>query len=413
MSKGGGSVKILMLSNLYPPYVIGGAELIASYLAEGLVGQGHQVTVLTSKGPDSADLAGEGETPAAARGNPAVVRFFPENRYWLYDQSPRRTLDKARWHFRDLWNRKVGRRFGAMLDQIRPDVLHSHNIDGFSPIVWAEAKRRGIPVVHTAHDYHFLCPRSNLLNRHGAICETPHPLCRGWRGFYRLRLRDVDVFASPSRFLLDLYRREGVLAEGQGVVAANGVPLPASVVRPAVESGPLRLLYIGGLTESKGIRVVLAAMARLPAEMEVRLDIAGTGPLEAEVRAATAADRRIVYHGFVSGESKERLFDADLMVFSSLWYENMPTTILEASCRGMGVLASDLGATRDFVDERNGVRFPAGDATALAGLIARFQQDRARLEPFRRQAPTVTTDFTIPMMVARYIDIYRGLGCGA
>lgn len=397
-------MRVLLVSNLYPPYVIGGAELIASYLAEGLAQRSHQVTVVTSKGPDTPDLPGEDAA------NPRIIRFFPPNRYWLFDRRPRSTLDKARWHLQDLWNRASGRRFADILDAVRPDVLHSHNIDGFSPIVWRIAKRRGIPTIHTAHDYHFLCPRSNLLDRHGQICTTPHPLCRGWRKYYGVRLTDVDIFASPSHFLLDQYRAAG-LCPRRGVVAANGVPLPTQRApsAPTDSPGALRLLFIGGLTESKGITVALEAMRQIPADLPVRLDIAGTGPLDHAVEQAAAGDSRIRWHGFVSGAAKEALFDADLLLFPSLWYENMPTTILEASSRGLGVLGSDLGATREFVTEDNGVRFPAGDAHALAKLIQDFQADRSKLTHFRQHAPASTRTFTIPAMVDRYTRLYDEL----
>lgn len=394
-------MNVLLVSNLYPPYILGGAELIASYLAEGLAAQGHRVTVVSTKGPDTPDLLEDDH------GNPRVIRFFPPNRYWLFERRPRSIIDKARWHLQDCWNRASGREFKRILAEIRPDIVHTHNIDGFSPIIWRMARRFGCATIHTAHDHHSLCPRSNLMNGKGEVCLSPHPLCRIWRFHYGRRVGDLDVFSSPSRLVLERHRDAGVRA-GRMEVLANGLPLPSPMPRRP-STGELRLLMVGALVEGKGIRVALEAMRHLPTDARVSLDIAGQGPLEAEVRQAAQADPRIRYHGFVSGEQKEALFQADLLLFPALWYETMPNTIMEASARGLGVLASDQGAGQEFVDARNGLRFPVGDAKALADCIGIFLADPARLDHFRTVAPSTTTDFTIEAMVNRYGRLYAEL----
>lgn len=245
------------------------------------------------------------------------------------------------------------------------------------------------------------------MNGKGEVCVSPHPLCHVWRFHYGLRARDLDVFTSPSRLVLERHREAGVQGTRMEVLA-NGLPLPSLAPRRPF-NGELRLLMVGALVEGKGVRVALEAMRRLPVTAQVSLDIAGRGPLEGEVRAAAVADPRIHYHGFVSGEQKEALFQADLLLFPALWYETMPNTIMEASARGLGVLASDHGAGREFVDARNGLRFPVGDPQALADCIKIFLADPARVEQFRTTAPLTTANFTLESMVNRYARLYSEL----
>ena len=93
----------MLCYSIYPPIQAGGAELIVSYLAGGLAARGYRVTVVTTCGPAMEPCPTE--TPCGVGGR---VRFFPPNRYWLFDRQGRGGLDKLRWHLRDAWNSDRG-----------------------------------------------------------------------------------------------------------------------------------------------------------------------------------------------------------------------------------------------------------------------------------------------------------------
>ncbi len=75
----------------------------------------------------------------------------------------------------------AGRRFRDILADASPDLVHTHLIDGFSAAIWRRARRAGMPIIHTAHDYHLLCPRAFLLTRDWQICRNPTAVCRLYR----------------------------------------------------------------------------------------------------------------------------------------------------------------------------------------------------------------------------------------
>ena len=205
-------------------------------------------------------------------------------------------------------------------------------------------------MVHTAHDYHLLCPRAFLLTRDWQICSRPGVFCRTYRAWHMGTTEDVDLFVSPSQFLLDRHQETRLPATGTAVIR-NGIPLPAVMPR-ARSAQRLRLLLLCRLTVEKGVRVVLDAMARLPRELDVELVVAGRGPLELVVQQAAAANPRITFHGFVSGDAKHALLsDADYLLIPSLWYENAPVAVIEAAAYGLGVIGSRIGGIPELIQE--------------------------------------------------------------
>jgi glycosyltransferase involved in cell wall biosynthesis len=351
-------MKILIANNIYPPIMAGGAELIVSYLAEELAARGNRVSVVSTCGPEMEPY------PVEHRNGVEVIRFFPKNRYWSFARGrqagvraastglarARDALNTMRWHFADAWNRDAARRLRQVMSESRPDLLHSHVIDGMSASLWGEARRQQVPVVHTAHDYHLLCPRAFLLSKSWKICSRPSVACRAYRAWHMRSTALVDLFTSPSRFLLDAHLGAG-LRSTRSAVLSNGIPL-AAVPRSSHSMHRARFLLLTRLTVEKGVRVVLDAMAALPADFPVELAIAGQGPLAPEVDAAAARDRRIRVLGYIQGEEKAKaLAWADHLLLPSLWYENAPVVVLEAAAYGLSLIASRIGGIPEFVRE--------------------------------------------------------------
>jgi glycosyltransferase involved in cell wall biosynthesis len=396
---------ILLANNIYPPIMAGGAELIVSYLAEGLAARGHRVSVVSTCGPQMEPY------PPERRNGVDVFRFFPPNRYWSFERPAAPGAEKFLWHMRDAWNRRAGLRFRALLEKLRPDILHTHLIDGMSAAIWDQARRANIRIIHTAHDYHLLCPRAFLLTREWNLCTRPGVSCRVYRQWHLGTTRQIDLFASPSRFLLAMHEKAGLAALGRAVVH-NGVPLPpdmAQVRRLRAPQSRSRFLMLTRLTVEKGVRVVLDAVRRLPANLDVEIAIAGKGPLENEVRAAAAQDSRIVFLGYLAGEAKSAaLARAGYLLLPSLWYENAPVTIVEAAAYGLGTIASDIGGIPEFVEpEHTGFLFPPGDAAALARMIQTVADSLGIRPVIAARSLVMARRFAVERMVDDYEAHYE------
>jgi glycosyltransferase involved in cell wall biosynthesis len=395
---------VLLVNNLYPPIMAGGAELVVAYLAEGLAARGHRATVVSTCGPEMEPY------PAENRNGVEVLRFFPRNMYWSFAREGQSKVNRALWHLRDTWNRDAARRFRTILADAQPDIVHTHVIDGFSASIWRRARRQGVPVVHTAHDYHLICPRAFLLARDWRVCTHPTLPCRTYRAWHLHTTTDVDLFVSPSQFLLDKHAEAG-LAVRRTAVVRNGIPLPAPSA-PA-SSGPAnRFLLLCRLTEEKGVRVVLDAVRRLPADLQFQLTIGGRGPLESVVRAAAEADPRIRFAGFVQGDEKHAMLsNADHLLIPSLWYENAPVAVVEAAAYGIGLIGSRIGGIPELMQEGStGFLFEPGDAAGLATIMHRLTVGDMALQGLTEAARVVAQRHAIAPMVDAYLQHYQALG---
>ena len=398
-----GALRVVLVSNFYPPHVVGGAEIVAAQLARELAATGVDVTVVTTCEPRDG-------IREEVQDGVHVVRFFPRNLWWNYRRfqagDVRSLPAKLVWNLRDAWNRDAARKFGAVLDAIAPDLVHTHNLKGFSPSVWAAARRRSLPVVHTMHDYYLLCRRGTMLHADGTPCAQRCLGCQAYRAWYKPKAATLDLLCSPSRHLLDMHLAAGVSGRFGQYVVRNGLTRPPRGELPR-EGDKTRLLFLGQLGREKGIHVLLAAMQKVRRAVEVH--IAGRGPMGEAVRQAAASDPRLVFHGFLAGEDKQRMLDGcDAVLFPSTWAENAPLAITEAFLSGRPVIGSRYGAIPEFISHGdNGLLFEMGDPTALAAAIDRLSAEPSLRAALRAGAEEAAVGFTVEAMTAAYRGLYE------
>lgn len=403
-------VNIIYFNNIYKPVASGGTELLVSYLAEEMSSRGNEVTVITTSPP-----LGDDHLIDEPVNNVRVIRFFPTNIYWSHDGVKRSMLQKAIWHGRDMWNLNAANMCRKLLSDIRPDIVHTHNIDGFSPSIWREVARKGIPLVHTAHDSHQLCVRSTLLKRNGEICGQPSILCQLYREWYKRQSFRLDAFCAPSEFTLKLYQQNHFRARSFHVVR-NGVPSihlhsSCNSTESDRKKDIVKFLFIGRLESAKGIQVLLNAFERLGSGIPAELNIAGVGEHESLVLQACASDTRIKYHGFVGGIEKEMLFvNANFLIFPSASYETFGLGIIEAYSVGLPVIVSDFSAPPELVEEGvTGFLFPSGNADALASIM-RLCINSPLISTAMKDACKIKSGlFSVKKMADDYTHIYYKL----
>jgi glycosyltransferase involved in cell wall biosynthesis len=390
-------VKICLVSSLFPPRVIGGAEIMVGHAADGLHAAGHSVSVVTT--------APRAETGHEVVRGIGIHRIRTGNLYWPGAAPTAPRAVKPLWHAIDLWNPVVHRRLRRILRDEAPDVVHTNNLGGLSPAVWAAATAEGMPIVHTPHDYALTCVRAMRLTRGGRICESRCSTC-AIRGAWLRRLSGaVAAVTAPSRFVLDRHLELGFFGRAKAHVVPYAVEKPPAA--PPARHGQLGVLLIGQLRAHKGIRVALAALAAAP-DLDVRLDIAGTGELLAECRAAAARDPRIRVHGFVTGSAKEALFrDSHVLVCPSTWWEVTGIVILEAYARGLPAIGSRIGGIPEVIDHgRTGFLVRPGDAVELAARLRELAVNRDLVRTLGQGGLAHAETNRVDAMAARLSAVY-------
>lgn len=165
----------------------------------------------------------------------------------------------------------------------------------------------------------------------------------------------------------------------------------ASVEAKFRASGPIRVLYMSGMTRPKGYAALLDAYESLDADVQaqIRLDFAGRfdDPREEaafEARLAPLVGAR--YHGFVDGDAKRRLLvDAHVFCLPSTMLEGQPIALLEAYAAGCVVLATGQPGIRDvFRDGENGYELEPASAASIAAAMAAVVADRANASRLAR-----------------------------
>ena len=373
-------MKILMVQTFY--YYRGGDSTYMLNLSKLLEERGHEVIPFAMQHPQNLP-------------SPYARYFAPEIDFpsLLAEFSPR-----AAWTVlsRSIHNREAARSIAALVDEVRPDIAHFHNIHGhLTTSIVGPLHRRGIPIVWTLHDFRQICPNTSFLS-HGEICERCLPnrfyevlLHRCKKGslaasliamltMYYERLSRVPHrvrhFITPSRFL------KSKLVEG-GFTPERITPIPNFVDLDAYGPGGEKgyFLYIGRLLFEKGLDTLIRAVAAMD---RGELWIVGEGPVEAELRALAAGlgTERVHFKGYQAGDDLKRILsEAQFVVLPSRWYENLPFSIMEAFACARPVVASNVGGIPEMVEDGvNGYLFPVGDVEALAGRLGAMLDDPAR-----------------------------------
>jgi GT2 family glycosyltransferase/glycosyltransferase involved in cell wall biosynthesis len=381
----------------------GGAEFYTEALSQRLA-RDHDVSVLY---PESDPGRGELEVHETRRGG---VRLLALN-----NPHPERAGFEA---YRDP---AVAAALAERLDHERPDLLHVGSLRGLSTGLVFEARRRGIPVVVTLHDFWPVCALGQLVNLRLEVCPGPTPrrclgcvgeqvvarsqsvrekakrvplagtagrlLARlGSAGAARVEqrleemrevLRAADAVIAPSRFLRDRLAALG-LPEAEHLPYGHAeLAVPPPRADPA---GRVRFAFLGAAIPSKGVHVLAEAFRRL-GDPRVALAIHGGFPpyhgdagYEARVRSLLGDQAEACLRGpFARGQLAEVLADVDVIVVPSIWEENAPLVVEEAFLARRPLLVSDHGGLAERVREGiDGLRFRPGDAADLARAMRRL-----------------------------------------
>jgi glycosyltransferase involved in cell wall biosynthesis len=269
-----------------------------------------------------------------------------------------------------LYNVAAARSVRALLSQGRIDVAHIHNFTKhLGPAVLRALDQAGVPCVATLHDYWPVCPTYSLLRGDGTPCDAACSR-EGARACVRYRcasdrwpvnavaaaefalhrflgwgLPQIQRIIAPSRFLASMIQLAGI-REGQLVVIRHPSPRRAWQAPPA-RTGRLRVLYVGRLAREKGIDVLIEAARR----SQCGLEIAGTGPMEAELRRRVGDDAHIRFLGFLAPDRVlAAMRAAHVVAVPSIWYENVGLVVLEALAAGRVVAASRIGGIPEYLE---------------------------------------------------------------
>lgn len=390
------------------PKILGGAVLYLNALRKFLEGKGHSCQVLAF--PEEGSPTG-GD----------VIRMERKKRHAVAEK----VVAKLDWDFH------LYRQLRCSFRRLRPDVIHIHNyISGGNAVLLACA---GIPTVHTVHDLSILCPRSGRsLDPQGNLClghfgsGCVRRGCTSYRVFFehalfRESVKRYALHAHVDRLIVHSHLLAGRLR----AYGLQPLPLPRFVdietfpFVPMDEASP-RLLFVGYLDDTKGLRPLLRAFRRVLRRVpHARLDIVGDGPRKEEyVRLGAGMEDVVHFHGEIPHEGIPTFYQrSSLVAIPSQIPETGPFTALEAMSTGRPVVGSKLGGLVEIVQEgRTGYLVDPTDVEGMAERIVRllenpFEASRMGLRG-RRQAEAMSRENPFPRIETLYHELVMSKGNG-
>lgn len=327
-----------------------------------------------------------------------------------------------------IYAHRASRDLADLIDARRPDVLHLHNpFPLISPWVVRVAQSRGVPVVQTVHNYRHVCVAGSLF-RDGQVCQDCVGKRVGWpavvHGCYRgSRVQSVPMVAAQTvhrptwrgvdRFLV-LTR---FMAERLAVL---GVDPERLVVRPTATADPgapgaggSGFVYVGRLTEEKGVRLLVEAWQQSGLGRERQLTIVGDGPLAEFCRGAAETTPGLQVVGRLAADEVDAVIASSrALVAPSLWFEGFPRVVVEAFSHGTPVIATRIGSLAEVVDDLVGWSVEPTASELAASFLSAAAEDGAakRVAARQRYLDTYRPEITLGQLLDVYDDVRLNRG---
>lgn len=385
-----GRMRVVMLTTSFPRWEGDAAGHFVASLAQELVRQGHEVSVLAPHAVGALEQEqiagvcvrrfryapasferiayGSGIVPNVRR-NPLLLLVMP-----AFISAMRRAL-----------------RAGVA----QADVVHVH----WAPTAaLALSGKLPVPVVLTLHG------SDTSLAARGRV----------WRWLLERGLAGAHAVSVVARSQVRVLEELGYGGAVEVIPAGVDETL-VSRARPVALARP-RILYVGRLIESKGVLDLLEAFLGVQDRLhDAELVFVGDGPLLGELRsrcASAGVGSRVVFEGEVAHErALDLTASADLLVLPS-YAEGSPLSVTEALAVGTPVLGTSVGAVPELVGDAGAIVAP-GDRDAIERALVDLLSDRERLARMGDSArPRVAASLTWPALARATAGLYRAVATG-
>jgi glycosyltransferase involved in cell wall biosynthesis len=400
-------LRFCMITTFYPPYNFGGDGVFVHRLSNELARRGHQVEVIHCL--DSYRMLAGGDPAGSYDDHSSVTVHGLKSRFGPL--SPLATQQTGFPFFKS-------RRLREVLE--KPfDVINYHNI---SLVGGPKVLELGTGVkLYTMHEYWLVCPTHVLFRFNRAACTRPYCLTcsllqkrppQWWRylGLLEASAKHVDAFIALSSFSARKHREMGFdfpMVHLPGFVAS---PEPASL---SPDNGPgdaerePYFLFVGRLEKLKGVQTLIPVFRAHP---QARLLIAGSGSYEPRLRQMARGSGNIQFLGQVVQSQLQRLYEqAVALIVPSLCVETFPLVTVEAFRQGTPVIARNLGALVEVVEQSGGGLLYDRDEQLRRAMDRLLADPSYRRELGQRGYEAYQQNWTVEAHLRRYLSLVAEL----
>jgi len=390
-------MKSLIVNSLYPPNAIGGAERSVKIMAEGLVREGIDVTVVSTADKDSfSEIEG--------------VRVFyvkVPNLYWMKQSKEKSKMLRPLWHLIDSYNPFVSVKLKSLFDQEKPDVIHTNNLSGFSVAVWNMAAKRNIPVVHTIRDHYLLCPKS-VMFKNSKNCYTQCMSCKTYSIPRKYLSNKIDAVIGVSKSILDKHKKYGYFQNSKiQTHIYNAVEKTEALEKHVKKNDTITFGIIGIIAPIKGVEYLLERFSAIDSS-KAYLKIFGRGitrSYESQLREEYKSDN-IEFMGHHDATDIYNMLD--VVIIPSLCDDSFPRVVMESYSYGLPIITSNMGGAHEMVDEgKTGFVFDPADDDKLIESIYRFIKNPELANGMKQACFEKAKLFSVDRLVSEVMGIYK------
>lgn len=294
-------------------------------------------------------------------------------------------------------NPKIEKQLASEIERFKPDIVHFNNIFPLiGPGAYRVCQKKGVPVVQTVHSLRylspFLYPERPLTGFFYTLAVMFHRLS----GSFKV----VDAYLFPSRFAQGYYLKRKAVSKRK----ARVIPNFALGSRQRKQKGRY-FVYVGLLTEGKGIGIILDAFSGLPEE---KLVVVGE-TAKNRLPRAYARYPNIVFAGRVPNREVYRyLSGAHALICASIFPEVFPTVILEAFSCGVPAIVPDQGVYKEMVRKgKTGLFYKKGDSDDLKKAVKKISRNPQgyRKDTLNEYARKYTPDKYYQALISLYEEL--------
>jgi len=395
-------MRILQITSLFSPDRVGGAEIFVEDLARGLADKGHTVAV--------AAISREQQMPEQRDGF-AIHRLGHTTPFFIGDWRQQPEWKRKYYKIAVQLDPRLVRRLARVIDELQPDVVNTHSLSELTPLIWPMIRKRGIPLVHSLHDFTSMCTNGSLFHD-GHICDGSSKKCRAFSYLHRRCQCSVDAVAGVGGDIVERHVRAGFFThvpESRRTVIWNAIsppdaPKPCTARAPGAPVAPLVFGYLGRIEAAKGADLLIEALRFLPSQ-GWRLVMAGRAPDGIEAYQQKTAGLPVEFPGYV--EANNFFAGIDCLIVPPLWPEAFGRTVAEAILRGVPVIGANLaGVAEQIGPERQERLFAPGNAAELAARMAEAMRNPAMLTETPETRERIRQGVAPEVVVAAYEKLY-------
>ncbi|RLP82443.1 glycosyltransferase family 4 protein [Mycetocola lacteus] len=367
---------------------VNGAARFTERLAAGLVARGHDVHVVA---------------PAASYRHGTWTEPHEGQRMTLH------RLFSVRWYPHD-WLRfalpwTINRNAAKVLDELKPDVVHSQSFFVIGRGLSVQAQKRGIRIVATNH----VMPENMLEFTMVPQAFQKQLIAWAWRLAERALGRAESV-TTPTRRAADFLERYTNIRDVHAISCGIDSSRYTPSFEPRTEN---RILFVGRITGEKQIDVLIRAVASLDPELDAKLTIIGGGDQKKalqELVSELGLGERVHFAGYVTDEELRQAYtDATVFAMPSI-AELQSIATMEAMSTALPVVAADAMALPHLVhDGENGHLFEPGNVADLAEKLTDvLTADTDKLNAFKNASLRLIAPHDIERTLNTFEALYRG-----